>query len=108
MPEPTQDQNELLENRKVSIIEVSNITNRQTAIEGTLPELLVYFKSILKSGAACRGRGTHKINTQPQNLRTLVSSLNKAKRNLTGSRFEPAITYRCKKPGENHTSLQSD
>lgn len=105
MAKPTKDNIETLENRKLSIIEVSNITNRQTAIEGTLPELLVYFKSILESGAACSGRGTLKINTQPQNLRTLVASLNKAKRNLTGSRFEPAITYRCKKPGDDHTSL---
>lgn len=105
MANPTQENIEMQENRKVSIIEVSNITNRQTAIEGTLPELLVYFKSVLESGAACKGRGTRKINTKPQNLRTLVASLNNAKRNLSGLRFEPAITYRCKKQGDDHTTL---
>lgn len=107
MANPTNERNEMLEKRKVSIIEVSNITNRQTAIKGTLPELLVYFKSILESGAACQGRGTRKINTEPQNLRTLVVNLNNAKRNLSGSRFDPAITYRCKKSksGDDQTRL---
>lgn len=83
--------------KQLSIIEVSHITDRQTAITGTLPELLVYFKSVLESGAACTGRGTRRINTNPDNLRSLITMLNKAKRNLTGSRFEPPISYCSKK-----------
>lgn len=92
--------NTIVKEKKLSVIEVSNITDRQTAITGTMPELLVYFKSILESGAACRGAGTRKINTNPDDLRKLVTSLNNAKRNLTGSRFDPPITYRTKKPGD--------
>lgn len=62
--------------------------------EGTLSELIAYYKSTLETGKSYEGqRGNKKINVSPKNIKQLIDNLNKAVNNSAANGYA-GITYK--------------
>lgn len=63
-----------------------NGESRTTLQEGTLPELIGYFRYGLETGHSYQHeKGNKKINLEPKTIKSLISNLNNAKTNAAAN-----------------------